>query len=110
MKVLAAVAVVVVAGVAGIAGAGCKGDPVRCESAIRNYTTLVFWETADKDIEKAPEADRAKLRADKLAEYETTLAKGIDTLTSQCVSANNDTQVQCMIDAKTAKDAHACTE
>jgi hypothetical protein len=93
-----------------LAAAGCKGDPVRCESAIRNYTTLVYWDTADKDIAAAPEADRAKLRTSKLAEYETTLANGIDTLTSQCVSANNDTQVQCMIDAKNAKVARTCTE
>jgi hypothetical protein len=88
---------------------GCKGDPVQCEAAIRNYTSLVYWDKADKDIAAAPEADRAKLRADKLAGYERELAGGIDTLTSQCVSAGNDKEIQCMIDAKTAADARGCT-
>jgi hypothetical protein len=90
--------------------AGCKGDPVQCEAAIRNYTSLVYWDKADQEIAAAAEADRAKLRADKLATYERQLAGGIDTLTSQCVSAHNDKEVQCMIDAKTAADAHACTD
>jgi hypothetical protein len=92
------------------AAAGCKGDPVQCEAAIRNYTQLVYWDKADKEIADAPEADRAKLRADKLAAYERELARGIDGLTARCVSAHNDKEVQCMIDAKTATDARACTD
>jgi hypothetical protein len=99
-----------VAAVASLTLGACKGDPTKCEAAIRNYTSLVFWDGADKDVAKAPEADRAALRKQKLAEYTTTLERGLDTLTSQCVSAGNDKQVQCMIDAKTADDARACTD
>lgn len=88
----------------------CKGDPVRCEKAIRNYTALVYWDEADKEIAAKPEAERAALRKEKLAKFDHDLSGGIDTMTSQCVSAGNDDQIECMIDAKTAEDAKACTD
>src|SRR5579871_5619848 len=103
------VAVLLVAS-ASLALGACKGDPTRCEAAIRNYTSLAFWEAADKEIAAAPEADRAELRKHKLADYTTQLDRGLDTLTSQCVSANNDDQVKCMIEAKSAAEARKCTE
>jgi hypothetical protein len=93
-----------------VLAAACKGDPVKCEKAIRNYTALVFWDGANKEIEAKPEAERAAARKAALGKFETDLANGVDTLTSQCVSAGNDDQVQCMIDAKTAEDAKACTD
>ncbi len=101
---------VVAVAFASLALGGCKGDPTKCEKAIRNYTALVFWDAADKEIAAAPAADRAELRKKKLADYSAQLDRGLDMLTSQCVSANNDDQVQCMIDAKTADDAHKCTD
>ena len=104
------VGVLVVASASLALGAlGCKGDPVRCEAAIRNYTSLAFWDAADKEIAAVPKADRAELRK-KLADYAAQLQRGLDTLTVQCVSANNDKQVQCMIDAKSAAEAHKCTD
>ena len=41
---------------------GCKGDPVKCEEACRNYAKLVFWEEADVEIAKAPPEQRDELR------------------------------------------------
>ena len=89
---------------------GCKGDPVKCEKAVRNYYSLLYWDKADAEIAKAPEQDRDKLRKEKLARFEIEMEKGVDTVVSQCVSANNDKQIDCMIDAKTATEAKACTE
>ncbi len=103
-------AAVLVVALASLALGACKGDPQRCEAAIRNYHSLVFWEFADKEIAAAPEADRAELKKRKLADEQADLERGLETLTSQCVSANNDDQVKCMIDAKSAQEAHKCTE
>lgn len=90
--------------------AGCHGDPKKCEQAVRNYATLVFWKQADVVIAAAPPDQRAKLRQDKLAEFQTQLDKGLQTLVSQCTSANNKDQISCMIEAHTAEQAKKCTE
>jgi hypothetical protein len=93
-----------------VAMLGCKGDRVQCEKAVRNYYSLVYWEQAEKDIAAAPAADRDKLRKDKLGKFEADMARGVDTVVSQCVSANNDDQVDCLLEAKTAPEAKACME
>jgi hypothetical protein len=87
---------------------GCKGDPVRCEKACRNYAELVYWAEADAEIEKAPPEKRDELRKQKLAEFARDLERGIDVCTSKCLSANNDADTDCLINAKTAKQAKAC--
>jgi hypothetical protein len=108
MRSLWSVAILVALAV--VLDVGCsKGDPQKCEQALRNYTTLVFWKKADAEIAAAPPEKRAELRKQKLAEYERDFNKGLETLVTQCVSANNDEQVKCMIDAKTAEEAKACT-
>ena len=87
----------------------CQGDPQKCEQAVRNYATLVYWEQADAEILKVPPDKRDALRKDKLAEFSAKMEKGLDTLVSQCTSANNKDQINCMIEAKTAQQAKDCS-
>jgi len=89
--------------------AACQGDPQKCERAVRNYATLVFWKQADADIAAAPPEKREQLRKDKLAEFQHQLDKGLQVLVSQCTSANNKDQINCMIEAKTAEQAKDCS-
>ena len=89
--------------------AGCKGDRVKCEKGLRNYAQLVFWAEADAQIAAAPEGAREELRKEKLAKFERDMENGLDSMVSRCVSANNDDQINCMINAKTATQAKACS-
>jgi hypothetical protein len=88
---------------------GCQGDPQKCEQAVRNYATLVYWKQADAEIAAAPPEKREQLRKDKLAEFQAQLDKGVQVLVSQCTSANNKEQINCMIEAKTAEQAKSCS-
>jgi hypothetical protein len=92
-----------------LAIAACQGDPQKCEQAVRNYASLVYWKQADKEIAAAPPEQRDAMRKDKLAELQAQLDKGLQTLVSQCTSANNKDQITCMIEAKTAEQAKACS-
>ncbi len=87
---------------------GCQGDPQKCEQAVRNYTSLVYWQSADAEIGSAKPEAREALRKQKLVEYNEQLERGLSTLVSQCQSANNTDAVNCMIAAKTADQAKAC--
>jgi hypothetical protein len=89
---------------------GCKGDPEKCDQACRNYAELIYWDKANVEIEAAPVAQRDELRKQKLAEFTKNLENGMHACTSKCLSANNDTQIKCLIDAKTAKEARVCAE
>lgn len=89
---------------------GCKGDPQKCEEAARNYATLMFWKRTDVEIAALPLEKQKAARTRKLSEFTNGLEKDIDFYTSQCVSANNDDQVDCMIAAKTAEQAQKCAE
>jgi hypothetical protein len=96
---------------AGALGLGaCKGDRGKCETACRNYGTLLYWDISDKEIEKAPPGEREALRKKKLAEFSSQLENGVDVCINQCSSANNDKQIDCMIAAKTAAEATKCTK
>ena len=88
---------------------GCQGDPQKCETAIRNYATLVYWKKTDVEIAAVPPEKRDELRKQKLAEFTAQMEKGLQTLVSQCVSANNKDQVKCMTEAKTAEEATDCS-
>jgi hypothetical protein len=92
-------------------GLGCKGNPEKCDKACRHYAELVFWQEADAEIAAAPPEQRDELRKQKLAKFTSQLEKGINMCTSQCVSASgmSDTQVDCMIEAKTAEQAKDCS-
>jgi hypothetical protein len=88
----------------------CKGDPEKCDRAARNYANLVYWEGANAEIDKLPVAERDAVRKQKMAEFAAGVERGIDTVVSKCVSANNTDQTNCMIEAKSAKAAKACVE
>jgi len=93
-----------------LAALGCKGDPVKCEKACRNYAELVYWKKADAEISAAPPAERDALRKTKMAEFSANMAKGVDMCTSKCMSANNEDQIKCLTEAKTAEQAKECAE
>ena len=90
--------------------AACKGDRTKCETACRNYGTLLYWDISDKEIQAAPPEKRDSLRKRKLAEFSSMLENGVDVCINQCSSANNDKQIDCMTSAKTAADAKKCVE
>ena len=94
--------------VATIALAGCKGDKDKCEKAARNYAELMYWKKANAEIEKLPVEEQAAARQKKLSAFTNELESNIDFITSQCVSANNEEQVECMIAAKTAEEVAKC--
>jgi len=87
---------------------GCKGDPVKCEKACRNYAELTYWKKADAEINAAPVAERDALRKQKMGEFSNNLSRGVDMCTSQCMSANNDEIINCLLDAKTSEQAQGC--
>ena len=89
-------------------GGGCKGDAQKCETGCRNYAGLLYWKQADAEVAAAPAQQRDALRKRKLGEFDTKLEGGIDMCISQCQSANNDTQIDCLIAAKTADKATEC--
>ncbi|HEX4419256.1 MAG TPA: hypothetical protein VH165_15195 [Kofleriaceae bacterium] len=91
----------------GVVGA-CKGDPVKCEQGCRNFATLVYWKNADAEIAHAPADQRDALRKKKLGELDKQLERGLDMCVTQCQSANNTDDIDCLVGAKTADQALAC--
>ena len=96
------------------ATAGCKGDRDKCEKAARNYAELMLrdrlWKKANEEIAALPKDQQELARSKKLSEFTNELEGNIDFFTEQCMSANNDEQVACMIDAKTAEAVAKCAE
>jgi len=88
----------------------CRGDAQKCEQACRNVYTLTYWQKANAEIEQLPPEQRKLARQKKLSDFTNRLETGIDTCTTQCQSANNDGQIDCMIAAKTAEEAIACAK
>ncbi len=100
---------VVVAGA--LALSACKKPKAEdCEAALRNWFTLVYWETAEKEIAAAPADQRDALRAAKLADRDHKLAEGMDLGIRQCRAAGDFKGVKCMKEARTATQAKACRE
>jgi hypothetical protein len=95
---------------AALAGAACRGDAVKCDNACRNVFTLTYWEEADARILKKPEADRENERSRLQAKFINEIENGVELCVSRCRSANNETQMDCMIAAKTSAQAKACFE
>jgi hypothetical protein len=91
-------------------GVACKGDPQQCESACRNYATLTHWKKKDAEIAAAPPETRASMKKRAIAEFENKLEDGIDQCVAQCVSAHNEEQTNCMVDAKSAEAIQACVK
>jgi hypothetical protein len=90
--------------------AGCKGDAKKCEAAARNFAEVVYKEKMEKELAELPADQREAARKEKLAKYANEVEKEIDFFIRQCVAANNDEQVECMLAAKTSKQALACAE
>ena len=88
----------------------CKGDAQKCEAGCRNFAALTFWKVADAEVAATPADQRDARRKRKLGEFDSKLESGIDMCVSQCQSANNDTQIECMIAAKTADQATDCVK
>ena len=86
----------------------CRGDPVKCDQGCRNYATLVYWKQAEAKVAAAPADQRDALRKQLQADFDGALDQGVPVCVSQCQSANNTSQTDCMIEAKTADQAHAC--
>ena len=91
--------------------AACKGNPEKCDKACRHYAELVYWDKADAEIAAAPAEQRDALRKEKLAKFTTDLEHGINMCSSQCTSATttSEKQADCMINAKTAREAKDCS-
>lgn len=93
-----------------IALASCKGDRVKCDQSCRHYAELVYWSTWDPVINNAPPDKRESMRREKLADFENRVHEGVETCITQCVSANNEDTTDCLINAKTAAGAKACSD
>ena len=89
---------------------GCKGDREKCEQAARNFAELTYWKKANAEIAALPEAERSLARQKITSAFTNELEGSIDFFTQQCISANNDDQVDCMIKAKTAEAAAKCAD
>jgi hypothetical protein len=92
------------------AATACKGDKEKCEQAARNFATLTYWDRTNAELAKLPEGEREGARKKKLSAFTNELEGKIDVVVSQCQSANNDDQVDCMIAAKTAKQVLDCAD
>jgi hypothetical protein len=88
--------------------AGCKGDAVKCDQACRNYFTLLYWADADPKIASAPPAERDAMRKQLLAEFDAKMTRGVDVCSTKCVSADDEKDTDCMIEAKTPAAVKAC--
>ncbi|MGE0872710.1 MAG: hypothetical protein AB7P03_29410 [Kofleriaceae bacterium] len=96
----------------------CKGDPVKCEKACRKGATLMFPKMIEAEIAKEcaalPDKDPASpeceaIRKRKLTERAARIDKGLQLCVNQCVSANNEDQMDCLLAAKTGDEATKCT-
>lgn len=90
--------------------AGCRGDARQCDQACRNVAPLLYWKQADKEIAAAPADQRDALRKRMQAEYPEKFDQGLFLCVRQCQSAGNQTMIDCLIAAKTADQAAACSD
>lgn len=88
----------------------CKANAQECEQAARNFATLLYWKGAEVEIAKEPPDKRQAMRRKLLAKFTVELEGKIDMVVRQCQSANNQDQIDCMIDAKTAEQALECAD
>lgn len=86
----------------------CKGDPVKCDAACRNYAKLAYWDAANKEIAAAPPEKREALNKKYLAKFTEEVDNGVDVCVSQCASANNEKTIDCMIAAQNVTDVRKC--
>jgi hypothetical protein len=75
-----------------------KADRGKCEQMCRHFAEISF---RDAEASKLPPDQRAKALADKLA-------RGLDFCVNKCQSANNDSQIDCMLSAKSLPELRSC--
>jgi hypothetical protein len=92
-----------------IAGAGCRVDAQQCDQACRNAMHLAYWKAADQEIAAAAADQRDALRQQKLSEFTRKVESGIDGCVLRCQSARDQAAVDCLIAARTAEQAQACS-
>jgi hypothetical protein len=93
----------------GLAGAGCRLDAQQCDQACRNAMSLVYWKAADREIAAAPADQRDALRKQKLSEFTQKVDTGIEGCVLRCQSSRDQDAVECLIAARTADQAQACS-
>jgi hypothetical protein len=94
-----------------IAIAACKkGDPVKCDTACRNYAQLKFWHQHEPEIAAASPEQRDAVRQKLLADFTRGMERGLDLCTTKCVDANYDKDVTCWTNAKTYDQLHKCDD
>ena len=86
----------------------CGASGNDCDKACRNYFTLHYWDTADREIDKAPPEQRDALRKKKVDELDPRMQGELGMCVSQCREASSNDEAKCMIGAKTVKDVEAC--
>jgi hypothetical protein len=91
-----------------LGAAACGASGADCDKACRNYFTLHYWNDADKDIDKAPPAQRDAIRQKKAKELDPRMQQELGMCVSQCREAADDKLTKCMIDSKSVKDVEAC--
>jgi hypothetical protein len=89
---------------------GCKGDRAKCEKAARNFFELRFWARTNAELAQLPESQRDLYRSKKVSEFTNRLEEQIDFRVEQCVSANNEEQIDCMIAAKNEAQVLKCAD
>lgn len=97
-------------GVGLTAGAGCRLDAQQCDQACRNAMGLVYWKAADQEIAAAAADRRDALRKQKLSEFTREVEAGIEGCVLRCQSSRDQAGVDCLIAARTAEQAQACSK
>lgn len=90
--------------------AGCRVDAQQCDQACRNVASLLYWKEADKEIAAAPADRRDALRKQKLGEFALKVEGGIDGCILRCQSSRDQSGVECLVAARTAEQALACSK
>ena len=96
--------------VALVTSAACRPDAQQCDQACRNAMSLAYWKAADQEIAAAAADQRDALRKQKLSEFTKKVEAGIDGCVLRCQSARDQATVDCLIDARTAEQAQACSK
>lgn len=109
MRWILSSSLVIALAIALTAGAGCRVDAQQCDQACRNAMSLVYWKAADQEIAAAAADQRDALRKQKMGEFTQKVEAGIDGCVLRCQSARNRDTVDCLIAARTAEQAQACS-
>jgi hypothetical protein len=89
--------------------AACSKPTVEtCDKGCRNYFTLHYWEEAEAEIARAPESERAALRAKKVSELEPRMTQGLELCVQKCRSGADQARAKCWMKAATTADAKQC--